>query len=100
MFSSCIPFFKKNSMKSTPKPLTSVPPSTDVIESPKLIVRIPADLLDLTNPVNKQKFKKFCTDNRLCMRCSHQNPTKPVVLSVDGLTCPYCDSDDDPQETP
>ena len=99
---SCIPFWNKQlkNTKTTPQPLTSVcPPHLDVIESPK-IVSIPADLLDLTTPHTKQKFKKFCTDNRLCMRCSYQNPKKPVTLSEDGLTCPYCDSDEDPQGTP
>ena len=41
-----------------------------------------------------QHLKMFCKKNNLCVRCTYENPTKPTVLSDDGLLCPVCDYDE------
>jgi len=61
------------------------------------LLSVPQELLNITNPSIKEKFKKFCKDNRLCMGCSYAKPKNPVVLVFNGVLyeCPNCDSDAD-----
>ena len=40
------------------------------------------------------EYKSMCKKNNLCVRCSCENPSKPVTLSDDGMLCPVCDFDE------
>lgn len=116
-FFCCVPFFSKPSLT----PFTPVSPSLAITEKPEKVVAnianicdvvsaapeepveyevlcvVPTELLNISNPLVKKEFKKFCIENNLCMRCSYLNPTKAVSLIPTGLVfeCPYCDSDEE-----
>lgn len=54
-------------------------------------------LLEFTNRFCRYhtiEYKSMCKKNNLCVRCSCENPDKPVTLSEDGLLCPVCDFDE------
>ena len=57
---------------------------------------VPKELLSLKHPHTKERFKQFCKEQNLCVRCTFMNPTNPMLLSQDGLDCPYCDEGGDP----
>jgi hypothetical protein len=44
--------------------------------------------------IHLQQFKTFCKENNMCVRCTSENRSKPVILSSDGLLCPICDQDE------
>lgn len=89
---SCLPFLKP---KAKAKPVSHVPVIPENHENPRPIHRIPDALLNLANPTIKAQFKKFCSDNTLCVGCSYANPESPTVLVYNGVLyeCPSCDSD-------
>jgi hypothetical protein len=118
-FSSCFPFFSKKcgisttvipssevsyndvivSIQPTPsnKELTSSVVTQECVDPQPPSIIIPKELLNISNLIVKAKFKKFCYDNNLCMRCSYSNPNNPTILIFNGILyeCPNCDSDCD-----
>jgi len=64
-----------------------IPPSSSINRP------VPKELLFLKDPQTKERFKQFCKEQNLCVRCTFMNPTNPMRLSENGLDCPYCDDE-------
>jgi hypothetical protein len=92
----CLPFFtcaKAADVKETVIPPT---PALQIFEPESKGVCVPPAILNFSIHGNKSKFKKFCTENGLCIGCTYRHPNTPMFLYADGLNCPYCDKDSDP----